>query len=306
MYKIRYHLLKVAQETFPDLKDNDLFKRMANAQDNSNDGEARLDEIFADLDNKFPTLSIASNNQSRSGSATASYKSTNGVEFMRGNIHHQDLPLLNSTHPRSTKKQMQSKKARLAQTGDTTDSDLSSSSRSSSDSVSTHKSRLRANKLHQHYITYTTSRTTYTQVARDWVATSALAMRPPEDLSEITPSEPTWRAHSVVQTEMSSLCSELLQMQHNMHSYHQVAQELLQDTVHNMQQDTEEIKGNLLLMMDMLWKLHPKFSVLQPPYTLHSPPNGSLIDRTPQPTVITPFHHTSPQTGKASQHGQAS
>jgi len=174
MYKIRYHLLKVAQETFPDLKDNNLFKRMANAQDNStkylqsciiyeNDGEARLDEIFADLDNKFPTLSIASNNQSRSGSATASYKST-----MRGNIHHQDLPLLNSTHPRSTKKQMQSKKARLAQTRDTTDSDLS---RSSSDSVSTHKSRRRANKLHQHHITYTTSLTTYTQVARDWVAT---------------------------------------------------------------------------------------------------------------------------------------
>ena len=60
-----------------------------------------------------------------------------------------------------------------------------------------------------------------------------------------------------------------------------------------MQQDTEEIKGNLLLMMDMLWQLHPKFSVLQPPYTLHSPPNGSLMDRTPQPTVITPFHHTS-------------
>jgi len=163
MYKIRYHLLKVAQETFPDLKDNNLFKRMANAQDNSNDREARLDEIFADLDNKFPTLSIASNNQSRSGSATASYKST-----MRGNIHHQDLPLLNSTHPRSTKKQMQSKKARLAQTRDTTDSDLS---RSSSDSVSTHKSRRRANKLHQHHITYTTSLTTYTQVARDWVAT---------------------------------------------------------------------------------------------------------------------------------------
>ena len=137
MYKIRYPLLKVAQETFPDLKESDLFKETANAQDNStkylqsciiyeNDGEARLDEIFADLDNKFPTLSIASNNQSCSGSATASYKSTNGMESMRGNIHHQDLPLLNSTHPRSTKKQMQSKKARLAQTRDTTDSDLSS------------------------------------------------------------------------------------------------------------------------------------------------------------------------------------
>ena len=144
MYKIRYHLLKVAQETFPDLKDNNLFKRMANAQDNStkylqsciiyeNDGEARLDEIFADLDNKFPTLlSIASKNQSCSGSATASFKSTNGVESMRGNIHHQDLPFLNSTHPRSTKKQMQSKKAWLAHTRDTTDSDLSSSNRSSS------------------------------------------------------------------------------------------------------------------------------------------------------------------------------
>ena len=143
MYKIRYHLLKVAQETFPDLKESDLFKGMANAQDNStkylqsciiyeNDGEARLDEIFADLDNKFPTLSIASNNQSCSESATASYNSTNGVESMRGNIHHQDLPLLNSTHPRSTKKQMQSKKAWLAHTRDTTDSDLSSSNRSSS------------------------------------------------------------------------------------------------------------------------------------------------------------------------------
>ena len=140
------------------MKDNDLFKRMANAQDNStkylqsciiyeNDGEARLDEIFADLDNKFPTLSIASNNQSCSGSATASYKSTNGMESMRGNIHHQDLPLLNSTHPRSTKKQMQSKKAQLTHTRDTTGSDLSSSS-SSSDSVSTCKSRLCANKLH--------------------------------------------------------------------------------------------------------------------------------------------------------------
>ena len=104
---------------------------------------------------------------------------------------------------------------------------------------------------------------------------------------------------------MFSLRNELLQMQHKMHD-HQAAKESLQDTVHNMQQDTEEIKGNLLLMMDMLWQLHPKFSVLQPPYTLHSPPNGSLIDRTPQPTVITPFHHTSPQPGEASQHGQAS
>ena len=35
-------------------------------------------------------------------------------------------------------------------------------------------------------------------LARDWVATSALAMRPPEDLSKITPSEPTWRARSAV------------------------------------------------------------------------------------------------------------
>ena len=82
-------------------------------------------------------------------------------------------------------------------------------------------------------------------------------MRPPEDLSEITPLEPTWRAHSAVQTEMSSLRNELLQMQHKMHD-HQAAQEMLQDTVHNsMQQDTEEIKGNLVLMMDMLWQLQP-------------------------------------------------
>ena len=201
MYKIRYHLIKVAQETFPNLKESDLFKGTANAQDNNtkylqsciiyaNDGEARLDEIFADLDNKFPTLSIASNNQSRSGSATASYKSTNGVESMRGNIYHKGLPLLNSTHPRSTKKQMQSKKARLAQTRDTTDSDLSNS---------TCKSRLCTNKLYHHCIPYTTSCTTYAQVARDQVATSALAMRPPEDLSKITPLEPTWRAHSAVQ-----------------------------------------------------------------------------------------------------------
>ena len=144
-----------------------------------------------------------------------------------------------------------------------------------SDSVSTRNSRLRrVNKLNQHCITYTTSRTTYAQVVRDWVATSALAMRPPEDLSKITPLEPTWRAHSAVQIEMSSLRNELLQMQHNRHD-HQASQESLQNTMHNMQQDTEEIKGNLLLMMDMLQQLHPNFSVLQPTYTLHPPPNGS-------------------------------
>ena len=58
-------------------------------------------------------------------------------------------------------------------------------------------------------------------------------MRPPKDLSEITPLEPTWRAHSAIQTEMSSLLNELLQMQHNMHD-NRAAQETLQDTVHNM------------------------------------------------------------------------
>ena len=114
----------MSQETFPDLKENDWFKRMANAHDNNtkylkscimheNDGEARLDEIFADLDNKFPTLSIASYTQSRTGNATASYNSTNGVDSMRGNIPHKDYPFLNSTHPRSSKKQMQSKKGSI-------------------------------------------------------------------------------------------------------------------------------------------------------------------------------------------------
>ena len=165
---------------------------------------------------------------------------------MRRNIHHKDLPSLNSTHPSSTKKEMQSKKARLAHTRDTSDSGISSSS----DSVSTRKRRLHANRHLQHRITYTTSCTTYAQVARDQVGTSALAMRPPEDLSEITPLEPTWRAHSAVQIEMYSLRNELLQMHHSMHD-HQAAQEMLQETVPNMQQDTEEIKGNLLLMMDM-------------------------------------------------------
>ena len=60
-------------------------------------------------------------------------------------------------------------------------------------------------------------------------------------------------------------------------------------------------------MMDMLQQLHPNFSILQPPYTLYPPPpNGSLTDRTYQPTVITPLHHTFPQPVEASQHGQAS
>ena len=134
-------------------------------------------------------------------------------------------------------------------------------------------------------------------------------MKGSEDLSELTPSDSTWRNHSVIQTEMmSSFRNELLQMQHNIYDQG-VAQEALQDTVTIMQQDTEEIMGNLLLMMDMLrQELHP--NLLAPSLSPNSPalntPTNSQLGRNQQNNEISLSPPSFPQPGEASQSGHAS
>ena len=122
----------------------------------------------------------------------------------------------------------------------------------------------------------------YVQIAKDQVT-----LKGPEDLSEITPSDSTWRNHCVIQSEMSSLRHELLQMQHNTIYDQGAAQEALQDTVTLLQQDTEEIKGNLFLMMDMLRQLHPNLSA--PSLSSNAPlntPNNSQPGRNQQNNEI--------------------
>ena len=74
MYKIRYHLLTVAKETFQDLNLHDFYNEMDSPQEGTttyhhsrnlyeHDGEAKLDDIFAELDSTFPSLSISYDGQ---------------------------------------------------------------------------------------------------------------------------------------------------------------------------------------------------------------------------------------------------
>jgi hypothetical protein len=63
--------------------------------------------------------------------------------------------------------------------------------------------------------------------------------RPTEDVPEITQSETTWMVRSKVQSEMSSMRTELIQMQTNIHEYH-ATQASLVDTVQMLQEDTKE------------------------------------------------------------------
>ena len=184
------------------------------------------------------------------------------------------------------------------QTRYNTDSDLSSGSE---DSASTHKSRLQSNKLHQHCTIPATPRKSYLQVAKDQII-----LKGPEDLSEITPSDSTWRNHSAIQTEMSSFHNELLKKEHNIYDQG-AAQEALQDTVTIMQQYTEENKGNLLLMMDMLSQLRP--SHLVPSLSPNTPlniPNNSQPGRNQQNNEISLSPPSCPRAGKASQSGHPS
>ena len=90
MYKVRYHLLTVAKETFPDLNVHDLYNEMDSLLERTTayhqsrivyeqDGEAKLDDIFPELDSTFPSLSISSKATSLDGSAVDSYISASGV-----------------------------------------------------------------------------------------------------------------------------------------------------------------------------------------------------------------------------------
>ena len=209
----------------------------------------------------------------------------------------------NYPHPgaptRSNTKQGQSKKARLQTTRYNIDSNLSSRE----DSGSTRKSRLQSNKLHQHCTIPATPRKSYLQVAKDQII-----LKGPEDLSEITPSDSTWRNHSAIQTEMSSFHNELLKKEHNIYDQG-ASQEALQDTVTIMQQYTEENKGNLLLMMDMLrQELHP--NLLAPSLSPNSPAINTLtnsqLGRNQQNNEISLSPPSFPQPGEASQSGHAS
>ena len=105
---------------------------------------------------------------------------------------------------------------------------------------------------------------------------------------------------------MSSLRNELFQMQHNIYDQ-RATQEALQDAVTIMQQDTEEIKGNLHLMMHILRQLHPYLSApsLNPNTTLNTPTNSQL-GRNQQNNEISLSTPSIPQPGEASQSGHSS
>ena len=69
MSKARYHLVTLVQDTFPGVKDTDLFIHMGNNTDldkqyqdvkiiHEQDGTTKLDDIFTELDVAFPAFSI--------------------------------------------------------------------------------------------------------------------------------------------------------------------------------------------------------------------------------------------------------
>ena len=120
MYKVRYHLLMVAKETFPDLSVRDLHNEMESLQEGTtafhqpqivhkHDGEAKLDDIFAELDSTFPSLSISSKATSLDDSAVDSYISASGVNLTLGkasqsaNYLHTGDPTRSSTKQSSVK-----------------------------------------------------------------------------------------------------------------------------------------------------------------------------------------------------------
>ena len=134
--------------------------------------------------------------------------------------------------------QAPTEKARLSQQDQRRSaSDLISSS---DDSLSTWKSRLRAHKQRFATITPPPSKNAHPSTMTTTQAKQPIPThRPTEDVSKKTQSETTWMIRSKVQSEMSSMRTELIQMQTNIHEYH-ATQASFVDTVQMLQEDSKE------------------------------------------------------------------
>ena len=261
MHKAKYHLLSLVQDPFPGINHSELFLTVIsdNVIDKNydetkvmhiKDGSTHLDDIFAELDLVFPTLTIKPSPSQQIGTQGHQSVVTNEDDCKERSYF--DALKGNNTRPRNKRIQ---KKARMSIQEPQSKSDLSSSS---DDSLSTRKSRLRTNKKKVVTLVATQENNTALTIPNSWAVLkqSNSAWRLMDDVSEITQSDTTLVIRSELHSKMSSMRTELLQMQAKIQEYH-TTQTNLVDTVQTMQDDTKESRGKLCMIMDIetsCWK----------------------------------------------------